>query len=48
VTRWVDAGVAIVPFLATDILGVSLDNGPGVTVLARVPPPCILATFQRE
>jgi hypothetical protein len=34
-----------VPFLAIDILGVSPANSPGITVLAGVPPPCVLATF---
>jgi hypothetical protein len=31
-------------FFAIGVLGVSPANGPGVTILAGVPPPCILAT----
>jgi hypothetical protein len=45
VVRWVDVGVSVVLFFAAGILGVFPTNGPGITVLAGVPPPCVLATF---
>jgi hypothetical protein len=32
-------------YFATSVLGVSPTDGLGVTALAGVPPPCVLATF---
>jgi hypothetical protein len=43
--RWVDVGVIVVLFFAVGILGVFPANGSSVTIVAGVPPLCILATF---